>query len=264
MNKIKYVTLILLGVFLSFYIGFFNNEVKANQIQPDPSTAVYIEMEFTEYEVFNNGIDVIYELEVIRPLTNYGSTATSDLLLYMTQQLETAIWVLPLPHNYYIEIQTPEGTERISTFVRTLVFNNHNDTFEGYRQDGIIDFTITYSDIVQMGGTKMYAWRNSTTGMTETQEIYNEGFSVGYSAGYDRGYGKGYGEGYDFGYGKGYDEGFNDLENLTDTEQYEKGKKDAQMTALGSFDKWFVPAVIVIIILGGFVTIIQKRKDGDT
>ena len=51
---------------------------------------------------------------------------------------------------------------------------------------------------------------------------------------------------------------------LSENEAYEQGLKDAQKTALGSIDKWIVPAIIVVIILGGFVTIIQKRKDGDT
>lgn len=73
-----------------------------------------------------------------------------------------------------------------------------------------------------------------------------------------------YTRGREVGFRAGYKKGFEDLEKLTNTEYYELGKKDAQKTALGSFDKWFVPAVIVVIILGGFVTIIQKRKDGDT
>lgn len=255
--------LILITIVSTLLITSFSKEVKANQLQLDPNTAIYIEMEFTEYEVFNNGIDVIFELEVIRPLTNNNNTATSDLLLYMTQQLETAIWVLPLHYNYYIEIQTPDGTERISTFVRTLVFNNHNDTFEGYRANGLLDFTITYNEIVQMNGTRMYAWRNSSTGMAEYQSILNEGFSSGFSAGNDWGYSKGYNDGYGLGEAVGYNKGFNDLESLSNQELYEKGIKDAQKTALGSFDKWFVPAIIVVIILGGFITIIQKRKDGD-
>ena len=42
---------------------------------------------------------------------------------------------------------------------------------------------------------------------------------------------------------------------------YNKGSNDSFSSKLSD---WIVPAIIVVIILGGFVTIIQKRKDGDT
>jgi len=256
--------LILITIVSTVLIFGFSKEVKANQLQPDTNTAIYIEMEFTEYEVFNNGIDVIFQLVVLNPLTNFSGSSTTDLLMYMTQQLETAIWVLPLPHNYYIEIQTPNGAERISTFVDILIINNHNDTLKGYRSAGVLDFDITLNDIVGMGGTEIKARRLTSTGMSEYQQIWNEGFSYGFSQGNDYGYNIGYNEGNSDGYVFGYNEGYGEGMLSTNNEAYEQGIKDAQLTALGSFDKWFVPAIIVVIILGGFVTIIQKRKSGDT
>ena len=105
-----------------------------------------------------------------------------------------------------------------------------------------------------------------------------------YYSGFDTGYYRGTETGKDLGLLQGFNNGrnaygiyFNGVwrtaewygdyrynAGLYENEAYQQGLKDAQKTALGSFDKWIVPAIIVVIILGGFVTIIQKRKDGDT
>ena len=58
---------------------------------------------------------------------------------------------------------------------------------------------------------------------------------------YNRGQQSSQGDAYDAGYIKGSNESF-----------------------MATIKDWIVPAIIVVIILGGFVTIIQKRKNGDT
>lgn len=88
---------------------------------------------------------------------------------------------------------------------------------------------------------------------------------------------------YDFGYTDGandygivYDDDLVDAEfwgwveyqrglQSSQGEAYDKGYRDGSNNSfLANMKDWIVPAIIVVIILGGFVTIIQKRKDGDT
>lgn len=62
---------------------------------------------------------------------------------------------------------------------------------------------------------------------------------------------------------QGYDEGLG--ENVSESEAYRLGyKAGSNDSFLAGLQNWIVPAIIVVIILGGFVTIIQKRKDGET
>lgn len=84
--------------------------------------------------------------------------------------------------------------------------------------------------------------------------------SVEYNLGYLDGFTDGSNEGYSQGYSAGYLDG---LRTAPD-EAYNKGYRDgANESFLASIGNWLVPAIIVVMLLGGFFTITRKKRDGD-
>ena len=101
-------------------------------------------------------------------------------------------------------------------------------------------------------------------------EVFNYGYNTGYSFGYDEGYQTGYGEGYGEGYDIGHDTGYGEGVLVGAPEAYERGYSDGQKSKLAEnnekfyngLEKWLVPAIIAVILLGGYVTIaVRKRKE---
>lgn len=105
-------------------------------------------------------------------------------------------------------------------------------------------------------------------------EVYDYGYNTGYHFGYNTGYTEGYDEGYDEGYGEGYDighdTGYGEGILVGAPEAYERGYSDGQKSKLAEnnekfyngIEKWLVPAVIAVILLGGFVSIaVRKRRE---
>lgn len=106
------------------------------------------------------------------------------------------------------------------------------------------------------------------------QDLYHKGYTEGYSEGHTVGYNYGYrvGEsgGFSRGYEQGYNKGYNEGILVSESEAYEKGYSDGQKSKLAEnnekfytgIEKWLVPAVIAVILLGGFVSIaVRKRKE---
>lgn len=108
-------------------------------------------------------------------------------------------------------------------------------------------------------------------GYSEGYDIGNiEGYNAGRTIGYDEGYNEGVSYGYNNGYINGYDKGYNEGILVGEAEAYEKGYNDGLKNKkaennekfYNSLEKWLVPAVITVILLGGFVTIaVRKRKE---
>ena len=72
---------------------------------------------------------------------------------------------------------------------------------------------------------------------------------------------------FDEGYDVGYDEGFDDGElvgiNTSQGEAYDKGYLDGSNDSfLASIKDWIVPAIIVVLFLGGALTIISRKPEG--
>jgi hypothetical protein len=108
-------------------------------------------------------------------------------------------------------------------------------------------------------------------GYSEGYDVGNiEGYDVGRTVGYDEGYNEGCSVGYANGYINGYDIGYNDGMLVSEAEAYERGFSDGQKSKLAEnnekfyngLEKWLVPAIIAVILLGGFVSIaVRKRKE---
>ena len=134
-------------------------------------------------------------------------------------------------------------------------------------------------------------WTNkvSTTlyqqGFTAGKAIgYNQGYAVGYDIGYQAGYlyavaeiddlllAEGleqYNLGLAQGYLNGYDAGILDGLSTTDLQEaynsgYNKGFSDGNTSRFyDGLEKWLVPAIIVVIFMGGFVTIVAKKRESE-
>ena len=106
-------------------------------------------------------------------------------------------------------------------------------------------------------------------------ESYNRGYSEGYDTGRSEGYNIGYNYGRSFGYSEGYhvgyDDGYSEGLSASDPETYQRGYNDGyddgSKTAISkftsNFDKWIVPAIIIVVIAGIFVGYRRERYGGD-
>lgn len=90
-----------------------------------------------------------------------------------------------------------------------------------------------------------------------------DGYDVGYDEGYTDGVQEGNSSGYQTGYNNGYNEGYGEGILLTEEEAYENGyQKGSTDSFLAGFQKWIVPAIIIVLIGGGVISIIaMKRRD---
>lgn len=102
-------------------------------------------------------------------------------------------------------------------------------------------------------------WRTAEAFNSYYQAGYNEGNMIGFAEGQE----KIRSEIADMlkdEYDRGYEEG---LEAAPD-EAYERGYiKGANESFIGTMDKWLVPAIIIVMLLGGFFTIARKKQEGD-
>lgn len=198
--------------------------------------AILIEIDVVNDEAtlydWNNDLFIVEPLDVVNYVGNLFST-----LLYDSAG---PIW----------ELADPMDQEDVIYYL-TTIFNY----FKTANDSDIYDngFTTGYSIGYNAGYSKGY----------------NDGYTAGYNYGIsvaegDSGYADGYGQGlidgsglptaedmYDFGYSEGYDIGFDEGAALPNDQRFYRG-----------IEKWLVPAIIVVIFLGGAVTIIaRKRKE---
>jgi len=93
---------------------------------------------------------------------------------------------------------------------------------------------------------------------------YNDGRDDGYNGGRDDGYNEGYNIGHQVGYNLGYDEGYNNGIIAKQPEIYRQGYEDGQKSTLGRFTDnfhiWFIPAIILVFVIGIFVAYRKERE----
>jgi len=110
-------------------------------------------------------------------------------------------------------------------------------------------------------------------------DAYNRGYTDGYIDGKavadERAYEQGYIEGFNEGFEEGYDRGYNKAyEEINTNDEYMLGYRDGfkagekskiaqnNETFYKSIEKWLVPAIMTVIIVGGIVSIIAiKRRE---
>lgn len=183
-----------------------------------------------------------------------------------------------------------------SYYATTSVFDNFEDlTLED--KNNLIGTRFVWSDgfggFVKTGKIELYILINDLKSLYSTSQ-YNAGFREGFGAGYDAGLEEAdenaYNDGYNdarltYGkkiddtwytasewgseqYNEGYDDGLRDGMELNDedvfNEAYNKGLNDGRNDKFYTgIEKWLVPAIIVVIVLGGILSIVVKKKEGE-
>lgn len=133
-------------------------------------------------------------------------------------------------------------------------------------KDVIVDDEASIEELIQQSYNRGYS-DGLTIGYEDAFNAgYDEGKRIGdilqYQYGYDAGYEEGLITGNEDAFNAGYDAGFTD--GSQEGEAYDAGYADgANDSFLGSIDKWLVPAIIIVMLLGGFFAIARKKRDGD-
>lgn len=161
-------------------------------------------------------------------------------------------------------------TNRLELYINndTYTYQPYDTRIEGFRMEYIADWD--YQDGYDDGYNKGY------------QDGREAGYEAGSKAGYQNGYDDGYTDGkiasdelgYERGYQEGYDDGYNNaIENINTNDYtlgYNDGFKAGEKSKIAqnneafykSIEKWLVPAIITVIIVGGIVSIIAiKRRE---
>ena len=110
-------------------------------------------------------------------------------------------------------------------------------------------------------------------------DAYNNGYRDGYNDGkavadenaYEQGYIEGWNEGFEEGYNRGYNKAYEEIDTHEEYMLgYRDGFRDGEKSKIAqnneafynSIEKWLVPAIITVIIVGGIVSIIAiKRRE---
>lgn len=154
-----------------------------------------------------------------------------------------------------------QGIENMLTFFRDdSAFYIKYDVYQ-YGYD--LGYMVGYGDGYNFGLEQSY-WEGH-------QDGYEQGYLVGYDDGENAGYVIGKNEGYEYGYNVGYNDAYEEINpNEKYTQGYNDGFRDGEKSKIAqnnetfykSIEKWLVPAIITIIVLGGIVSIIAiKRRE---
>ncbi len=157
---------------------------------------------------------------------------------------------------------------------KPLIWNSFDD--RGAFQVGAWWLLIDYQQMLQD------MWDEFSEGyLIGGNEGYEDGLADGYSIGYDEGYyngsvdafDSGYSLGYDNGFADGYQNGFDDAYNeIISSDEYTLGYNDGFKSGekskivknneafYGGIEKWLVPAIIVVLVGGGIMSISALKR----
>jgi len=265
MKKLRFVYFSLIAIFLLFLsVLSFNIEVKAvsgegvSHWGVPESAKTFSEkdgkgMRFFILEARGDEETGYVEGATLRPVKNYVFfdgilEADSDYVFgrnyFDSDLIDDDGWL-----SYYLDTYGDTGT--IPDWDRTYVYFNvteqvfwfeyHGNNYAGYMLE---QYLSVYDEL---GYDRVYDW----------------GYEVGYAIGYNSGYSYGYFEGYDVGFDEGVSVG-------DYSEAYNEGFRAGQESKLAEnnekfyngIEKWLVPAVIAVIVLGGIVSVTAiKRRE---
>ena len=266
MKKIVYKSIFSIVIVLFAFLMLPNKQVKAQEEQTFPVVIMKVPY---YYASFDEEYTLTYEFTIKYRLNNLiypfnDSLNENDYFLIAGLAIQKGIPSVSIENIGYelkeIQIEGNYTMFSIRLIIpKTIVDNQYfgiDNMLTFFRDDTA--FYIKY-DLYQYG--------------------YDLGYMVGYKDGYDFGleysYQEGYQEGYDLGYEEGYDDGYNKAyEEINTNDEYMLGYNDgfkageeskiAQNSEAfyKSIEKWLVPAIITVILLGGIVSIIAiKRRE---
>lgn len=219
-----------------------------------------------DYRILETGASRNIEGDLYYPVVinaDYGGSYINNWLYYMqVNNIHRVEMQGPNVFDLYFYIDGSLTTVASSVFKIDLGYDTGYTyfymTLYGLNQQviDIIDFAYSENTWNLPGYTEVLI----NADFQSNQYVYQQGYNEGYDAGYNAGEYYGYNNGYSNGYDTGYYAGINSTHNEAYQQGYQKGANDSFLSGL---QNWIVPAIIVVIILGGFITVIHKRKDGD-
>ena len=246
------------------------------EIEGGPSDTQYydlvVEIEPGVYDEINAVI--IGEIDTLNPygviIFQYPRSLSSQL-----DQKTITFYPLsgsPIHYNNIDYMVVKKFSNKLELYINddTYLYQPYDTIITGFRMEYIADWD--YQDGYNDGYIKGY--------QEGREKGYEAGRETGYQKGYDDGYDDGkiagdelkYERGYQKGYDDGYQDGYNDGINTNDDYMlgYNDGFKDGEKSKIAqnneafykSIEKWLVPAIITVIIVGGIVSIIAiKRRE---
>ena len=208
-------------------------------------------------------------------IDSFGINSTGDIVgayIYITDSSQSDIM---FDVGYYFNIQyfQPDlmlyGYDLIG---KPLIWNSFDD--RGALQKGAWWLLVDYQQMLQDIAD------GYNQGLQEGNDLgFNAGFEVGYQDGYEEGELQGWEDGYEVGYtdghNDGYNEGFEDAySGITTSDEYtlgyNNGFKDGEKSKIvknneafySGIQKWLVPAIIVVLVVGGIMSISALKRRG--
>lgn len=242
----------------------------------NPSTQ-YLSVRFKSIDIekiidMNNGImpEIIFKVngtennfypyEVFKLATGSNMIRDRTFLFHIDQPYNNTLYMAfnfryPEYLNEYHQYMLDKAEVDIRKLQVTIIF-----------KDVIVDDETSIDELIQQAYNRGYS-----DGLTiGYQDAFNAGYDEGkriadilqYQDGYEAGYEDGAVAGNEEAFNAGYDAGF--TVGAQESEAYNVGYADgANESFLGSMDKWLVPSIIIVMLLGGFFAIARKKRDGD-
>ena len=301
MKKIVYKSIFSIVIMLFAFLMLPNKQVKAQEEQTFPEVIMkvpYYTASWDNTYTSTYEFTIKYRLNnLVYPFTN--SLNENDYFLITGLAIQKGIPSTSIANIGYElkEIQIEDNYTIFSirlVIPKTLVHNLYggpeymfaffeNDSsfyikYNVYQYGYDLGYMVGYGDGYNFGLEQSY-WEGHQDGYEYGYLVgYDDGENAGYNAGYDYGYNVGYDEGkeyginfgrehwYNVGYEYGYNAGYDDGENAGYNDGFKAGEKSKIAQNNESFyksiEKWLVPAIITVIVLGGIVSIIAiKRRE---
>jgi len=275
-------------VFFTIVLSFlFLSIIKVNGMTiSDASEVKFYNLEWVYIGQGSTSDELIYELKVEIEPDNYEPLDV--IISFELEELEeNGVVVFNFPRSKSTLADYKLIRYRRVYYEEQQVFSNVNINYIAVKKiDG--DLGELYIDYNGLTHILDYYTGTSTLEIIRFQyyipdysldDAYNSGYRDGYTAGKavadERAYGQGYIEGWNEGFDEGYDRGYNKAyEEINLNEEYMLGYQDGfkagekskiaqnNETFYKSIEKWLVPAIITVIVLGGIVSIIAiKRRE---
>lgn len=270
-----------------FLCIFYNSIIKVDGMTiPNATEVKFYNLEWVYQGQGSTSDTLIYELMVeIDP--DYYESLDIIISYELTDELSlNGVVVFNFPRSKSTLVDEKRIIYRLNYFSGQQTFGNVNLDYIAVKKmsnKGIlyISFNGTLHELDYFTG-------NSTLEIIRFQyyipdysldDAYNRGYFDGYIDGkavadekaYEQGFIEGCNEGFEEGYDRGYNSAYEEIiTNDYYTQGYNDGFKAGEKSKIAqnnetfykSIEKWLVPAIITVIILGGFVSIIAiKRRE---
>ena len=234
------------------------------------------------FELVGQPASHIIQVNFLRPAegqTYYPLSYMIPNLVYEYKGIVDNMYVLQRGLNFYQVPMTPEivfinsidEPYEFDTILKPgnkyVYINDYGNIRFEFSTSPDYEYTVGYRIGLEEGESTAYdAYRRGyEAGVRLAEELVQSEYQRGLLEGTDRGFTNGYNEGYQDGYDDAYRE---IIVSEPYTQGYEKGFKDGEKSRIAqnnqsfyaSIEKWLVPAIIVILVVGGIMSISALKR----